>query len=208
MKHIVLSRTLLTLSLIALLLVLSSVYGEAVKIGSYNVTVNETIKIPVTVINGVNIAGAVIKIEYDPALVQVLSVEPGDFETLVYNISNDRLVIAVVSSTACGKSNCTIAYIVFKGLTTGCTDLKITYAEIASIEGKTTHPDIINGKLCITSRHAVRTTSAVRTGKSNTQQARIAQLNLTALLTAAVVVAITVTALGLLVYLRARRGRK
>jgi len=87
--------------------------------------------------------------------------------------------------------------------------LKITYAEIALIEGETTHPDTINGKLCITSRHAVRpTTSTTRTGKSNTQQARTAQLNLTALLTAAVVVVVTVTALGVLVYLRTRRGRK
>ncbi len=126
----------------------------------------------------------------------------------MYNISSDRLVIAVVSSTACGKLNCTIAYIVFKGLATGCTDLKITYAEIALIEGETTHLDAINGKLCITSRHAVRlTTSTTRTGKSNTQQARIAQLNLTALLTAVVVVVVTVTALGVLVYLRIRRGR-
>ena len=141
--------------LVTLLSSISLTYAQTVNISSYNVSIGDTIKIPIMASNAYDIAGALIKISYDSSMIVIESIEEGDLEKPEYYIENGFVNIAAASAEECGKYSCTIAYMIVKGVSEGCTKLEIVDIELADIYGNVITPKVKSGEICVLTKKEV-----------------------------------------------------
>lgn len=145
----------ITLSILILVTFLPIVFAfdeVVVSMGDFQVKKGSETEAPVEILNGVNIAGGYVKIEYDRSILNVTDVKGGDFSSLIINIERDKglIFIAVASPTAVGKLKATLAIIKFTALSSGTSLLKISYAELNDERGEIITPKVINGKITVT----------------------------------------------------------
>jgi len=120
-----------------------------VTIGEYSTGVEEEATVPITVYDAENIAGGVVKITFNPAVVSAEEVIAGDFNAFMplINNSNGWVKLVAASATAANKNEAVLGNVIFKGVSTGTTDIQIVYASLNEEDGRLIMPEIYNGSI-------------------------------------------------------------
>ncbi|MBL7117599.1 MAG: hypothetical protein ISS94_02285 [Candidatus Syntrophoarchaeum sp.] len=120
-----------------------------ISIGSYTAEVSSNVIVPVKITNASAVAGGSVKITFNPAIVNVQSVTPGDFGTLTSNINNANGSLRVAASrvTTIGIDEAILANISFLGMSEGYTALNIQNAILNFEDGNATTPETSDGSI-------------------------------------------------------------
>jgi hypothetical protein len=110
----------------------------AINIGSYTAGMDSNLTVPVEITNASAAAGGSANISFNPSIVNVEEVLPGDFGTPIANINNavGFVYIACALPTAVGKDKAKLASVRFKGISKGVTSLGIQDATLNDEHGK------------------------------------------------------------------------
>jgi len=140
---------------------LSIAYSATLSIKSYEIQIGDTVNVSIIIEDAQDIAGAVIKVVYDSDVVSVEKVEAGDLGAPEYMIRRGEVSLAIASAEPCRKYECIVSYIVVKGVGEGCTDLRITSAELSDYAGRVIAPEISHGKVCVKSTQSTPSSSPI-----------------------------------------------
>ena len=97
--------------IVALVPAIAIAASPIISIDSYAIDVNTTVIVPVEIINATEIAGGSANISFNPSIVNVEEVLPGDFGVPASNINNTAGFVSIAKSTATavGKENASLA---------------------------------------------------------------------------------------------------
>ena len=127
--------------------------STSINIGSYTTYVGSNVTVPIEITNATDVAGGSAKISFDPSIVNVQELLPGDFGATVANINNTIgfVSIATSSTTAVGKdtADAELASIKFKGISKGLTTLNITEAYLNYETGTGFTPETSDGEIAV-----------------------------------------------------------
>ncbi len=127
--------------------------AQNVTVGDYSIGIGEEATVPITVLDAENVAGGVVKITFDPAVVSAQEAVAGDFLAFMPLIDNSDgwVKLVAASANAVNKNEAVLARIVFKGAAAGATDIRIEYASLNDGFGMPLTSGIRNGSITVTS---------------------------------------------------------
>ena len=140
----------------------------SISIGAYATEVNSNVTVPVEILNARDIAaGGSVNITFNPSIITVQAILPGDFGIPVSNIDgkNGFVYIACASPTAVGKDTAKLAIVRFKGISKGLTSLDIQDASLNDEEG-----NLITLETTLDGKIDVRTSSPPPTATNTTTE--------------------------------------
>ncbi len=125
--------------------------GATINLGSYTDHVGSNVTVPVEIINATEIAGGFANISFNPSIVNVEEVLPGDFGAPASNINNTAGFVSIAKSTATavGKDPAELASIRFKGISKGLTTLNFTSAYLNYENGSDFIPETSDGEITV-----------------------------------------------------------
>ena len=126
--------------------------AQTVSIGDYSTVVDSGLTVPINISDAESIAGGVVTISFDPAIVSVESVAPGDFGDPIANINNIDGWVKLIAARidAVNKNEAVLANIVLKGFLPGQTNVDFTYASLNNETGLLIAPAVSSGSITIT----------------------------------------------------------
>ncbi len=153
-KYVCLYATLLLLFSVGLAVSLVATSGSepaTISIGSYATYAGSTVTVPVEILNATEIAGGSANISFNPSIVNVQEVLPGDFGAPTANINNTAGFVSIAKSTATaiGKDPAELASIRFKGISKGITSLNFTSAWLNYENGTGFTPETADGNITV-----------------------------------------------------------
>ena len=143
----------LTIILLFLLIPLAQGAGESMALGTFNINMDSAVEVPVLIGNATDVAGGKVTIEYNPSIVTVDDVLPGDIiGTFNKDVNNSKgiVIISTASPTAIDKNKAILAIIRFRGIGVGESVLTIKNEYYFNdIRGNLHTPTISNGLITI-----------------------------------------------------------
>ncbi|MFY1110640.1 MAG: metallophosphoesterase [Methanosarcinaceae archaeon] len=123
--------------------------AQNVTIGDYSIGIDEEATVPITVLDAENVAGGVVKVTFDPAVVSAEEVVAGDFSAFMPLIDNSDgwVKLVAANANAMNKNEAVLARIVFKGATAGATDIRVEYASLNDADGGLLTSELSNGSI-------------------------------------------------------------
>ena len=144
-------RIAIILALISVIVALAPAIAASpiISIDSYTTEVSSNVTVQVKITNASAVAGGSVKITFNPAIVNVQAVTPGDFGIPTSNINNANGSLRVAASRAItiGIDEAILANISFLGMSEGYTALNIENAILNFEEGNTTTPEASDGSI-------------------------------------------------------------
>jgi hypothetical protein len=129
----------------------SSLVMQQISIADYNVPIDADVMVEVIVENASTIAGGSSDLYFDRSIVNVVSVQSGDFGSPVYLIDNGvgLIKVAAVGATAVGKNIATLAKVTFHGASEGFTLLRLQNAQLNDEKGNVVTPVTRSGSMTV-----------------------------------------------------------
>ena len=120
-----------------------------ISIASYSAYDNSNITVPVEITNASAVTGGSVKVKFNPSIVYVQDVLPGDFGNVTVNNGTGFVYMACANATAVGKEKAILSNVVFKSLSSGTTALELYNASLNDERGNVILPTTSNGSLSV-----------------------------------------------------------
>ncbi len=118
--------------------------------------VGDLVRTALMLLNGSNIAGVTVAVRFNPKVVRVVNVTGGDFVKrvggmMMLNINNTAgfVKIAIAGTRPCKANKTIIAYITFRTISLGKTQLDIVQAVASNVNGSIVIPRTINSEITL-----------------------------------------------------------